>query len=88
MGDDQDCSPPAMPRDSLPRGAGCAQPAPGGLRHVRAGIDDPPQVAAGHPHRRVQSRDLLGSDTEVEIQHGAALYRLRLTSLGKLILTK
>jgi hemin uptake protein HemP len=33
-------------------------------------------------------RTLLGNDTEIEIQHGDALYRRRLTSLGKLILTK
>lgn len=38
--------------------------------------------------RRLQSADLMGCDTEIEIQHSDALYRLRLTSLGKLILTK
>ena len=37
---------------------------------------------------RVRSTDLLGTANEVEIQHGDALYRLRLTALGKLILTK
>lgn len=38
--------------------------------------------------RRYISQQLLGNHTEVEILHGAAVYRLRLTSLGKLILTK
>lgn len=41
------------------------------------------------PHtRRVSSAELLGAARELEISHGDALYRLRLTSLGKLILTK
>jgi hemin uptake protein HemP len=40
------------------------------------------------PTRRWQSRELLGQAHEVEIVHGDQLYRLRLTSLGKLILTK
>jgi hemin uptake protein HemP len=39
------------------------------------------------PHRWT-SRELLGSAREVEIEHEGLLYRLRLTSLGKLILTK
>lgn len=38
--------------------------------------------------RRVTSRDLLGDANELEIEHGGMLYRLRLTALGKLILTK
>jgi hemin uptake protein HemP len=38
--------------------------------------------------RRLSSTELLGSARELEISHGDALYRLRLTSLGKLILTK
>jgi hemin uptake protein HemP len=38
--------------------------------------------------RRVSSKALLGNDREVEIEHAGQLYRLRLTSLGKLILTK
>jgi hemin uptake protein HemP len=37
---------------------------------------------------RVSSRELLGRNRELEIEHAGALYRLRLTSLGKLILTK
>lgn len=38
--------------------------------------------------RRWASTDLFGSSSEIEIEHGAAVYRLRRTSLGKLILTK
>ena len=38
--------------------------------------------------RRYISEQLFGEHTEVEIQHGESTYRLRLTSLGKLILTK
>lgn len=38
--------------------------------------------------RRLGSEELLAGDTEIEIEHGDAVYRLRLTSLGKLILTK
>jgi hemin uptake protein HemP len=38
--------------------------------------------------RRLHSQQLLGNAREVEIVHGSQCYRLRLTSLGKLILTK
>jgi hemin uptake protein HemP len=38
--------------------------------------------------RRWRSADLFGPAQEIEIEHGHAVYRLRLTSLGKLILTK
>ena len=38
--------------------------------------------------RRLISQQLLGDSNEVEILHGESIYRLRLTSLGKLILTK
>lgn len=38
--------------------------------------------------RRLNSRQLLGAALEVEIEHGAQVYRLRQTALGKLILTK
>lgn len=49
----------------------------------------PSLAAAGLPdRRRLSSQALLGNEREVEIEHGGQLYRLRLTSLGKLILTK
>jgi hemin uptake protein HemP len=38
--------------------------------------------------RRINSRELLGAAQEVEISHTGQIYRLRLTALGKLILTK
>jgi hemin uptake protein HemP len=38
--------------------------------------------------RRIDSRELLGAAQEIEIDHGGHIYRLRRTSLGKLILTK
>jgi hemin uptake protein HemP len=38
--------------------------------------------------RRVHSDDLLRGSREIEIIHRSQCYRLRITSLGKLILTK
>lgn len=40
------------------------------------------------PRPRVASTDILHGNAEVEIEHRGTLYRLRVTSLGKLILTK
>jgi hemin uptake protein HemP len=40
------------------------------------------------PRPRVASADILRGNAEVEIEHRGTLYRLRVTSLGKLILTK
>jgi hemin uptake protein HemP len=37
---------------------------------------------------RWSSRTLLAGHREVEIEHDSVIYRLQLTSLGKLILTK
>jgi hemin uptake protein HemP len=37
---------------------------------------------------RVRSEVLLQGGRELEIEHAGAVYRLRVTSLGKLILTK
>ena len=48
-----------------------------------AGRSDTAQAA-----RRWRSAELFGTGQEIEIEHGQAVYRLRLTSLGKLILTK
>jgi len=38
--------------------------------------------------QRINSEQLLNGAREMEIEHGGSLYRLRLTALGKLILTK
>lgn len=46
---------------------------------------DPPSAAG---QRTISSRELLGAQKEVVIEHRGEFYRLRLTSLGKLILTK
>jgi len=40
------------------------------------------------PGKRIDSRELLGEGREIVIVHGGEEYRLRLTSQGKLILTK
>lgn len=50
-----------------------------------------PSLAVPAPQpgrRRLSSQALLGNEREIEIEHAGQLYRLRLTSLGKLILTK
>lgn len=38
--------------------------------------------------RRMTSESLLAGAKEVEIEHQGSIYRLKITSLGKLILTK
>ena len=49
-----------------------------------AALPTPPDA----PPRRIDSQSLLGAAQEVEINHVGKIYRLRRTSLGKLILTK
>ena len=51
-----------------------------------AAFDAPPSPEP--PPRRIDSKTLLGAAQEVEINHVGQIYRLRRTSLGKLILTK
>ncbi len=52
-------------------------------------ITSPPGTTAPAARlRRIDSRELLGTAQEVEIKHTGQIYRLRLTALGKLILTK
>jgi hemin uptake protein HemP len=56
---------------------------------ARPDPDEPAEHAAadsGPP--RIPSTQLFGSGTEVHIEHRGAIYRLRQTALGKLILTK
>lgn len=57
-----------------------------------AAASDPVERATSPQPRpmpqRWSSRELLGGSREVEIEHEGQVYRLRLTSLGKLILTK
>jgi hemin uptake protein HemP len=52
------------------------------LRHAQGGS------AADAKPLRWTSQQLLGSQPEAQIAHAGTLYRLRLTTLGKLILTK
>jgi hemin uptake protein HemP len=40
------------------------------------------------PCKRINSQQLLTDEREIEIEHAGQLYRLRITALGKLILTK
>ena len=47
-----------------------------------------PAAAKAVPPPRIDSRVLLGAADVVEIEHAGQVYRLRRTSLGKLILTK
>lgn len=47
-----------------------------------------PQTNASEPVHRISSDELLAGALEVQIEHRGSLYRLRQTSLGKLILTK
>jgi hemin uptake protein HemP len=48
----------------------------------------PDRASCAPAARRWRSTELFGAAQEVEIEHGEAVYRLRRTSLGKLILTK
>lgn len=47
-----------------------------------------PDASAADPRPRVPLSDLLGGGTELVIQHQGQEYLLRLTSNGKLLLTK
>lgn len=47
-----------------------------------------PVASSATARPRINSGQILKGCNEVEIDHGGALYRLRVTSLGKLILTK
>ena len=52
------------------------------------GAPPPMQPAAVPEVHRISSDELLAGAQEVQIEHHGMLYRLRQTSLGKLILTK
>ena len=49
---------------------------------------DPQRVPAQPATLQITSETLFGGALEVQIDHHGALYRLKKTSLGKLILTK
>ncbi len=46
------------------------------------------QTTHGNAPGQWSSHQLFGSRQEVQIAHGDSVYRLRITALGKLILTK
>jgi hemin uptake protein HemP len=73
-------------------GAGVAPPAAAPRLQTLAApaIASPRFKAQGQAQapRRLASRDLLGTAQEVQIDHDGAIYRLRCTAQGKLILTK
>lgn len=48
----------------------------------------PNPETGSHAPRMILSRDLMGNDKVVIIRHGQEDYRLRITAMGKLILTK
>jgi hemin uptake protein HemP len=66
------------------------------IAHHELAPDTRPDAATAAPSQvhpepttaRWRSSELLGSAREVAIEHGGQIYRLRLTALGKLILTK
>lgn len=60
--------------------------AAGSLPVASARLNGAPRAAM--PVRRLTSEEVLDGEKEVVIDHHGAQYRLRLTSLGKLILTK
>ncbi|MBE7183959.1 MAG: hemin uptake protein HemP [Methylobacterium mesophilicum] len=45
-------------------------------------------VVGAVPHRILSSRTLFSGDREIGIEHAGALYRLKITKQGKLILNK
>jgi hemin uptake protein HemP len=60
---------------------------PAASRDLRTSLRE--QTPSASPRRhRVHTDALFDGANEIEIEHREAIYRLRITSLGKLILTK
>ena len=53
-----------------------------------SGATPPPVRRRSMPPARWTSAAIFNGAPEIEIEHEGAIYRLRITSLGKLILTK
>lgn len=66
---------------------GPARPGPA-KRETDSASRPAPRRAGPAPVRRVTSDDLMGANGQMIIRHAGADYRLRVTSKGKLILTK
>jgi hemin uptake protein HemP len=47
-----------------------------------------PPSAVNRPQRVVESHDLFRGDSEILISHDGAIYRMKITRQGKLILNK
>jgi hemin uptake protein HemP len=56
--------------------------------HPSAAPDAPRDAASPRAIARISSDQLLAGSNEVHIEHRGSIYRLKQTSLGKLILTK
>lgn len=63
-------------------------PARDASQRPRSSADETTASTDANPPRRLASAELLAGSPEVLIEHGESTYRLRLTALGKLILTK
>ena len=50
--------------------------------------DKPTATSGAAPPRLLTSRELFGSGNRVDIEHLGEIYRLQITRLGRLILTK
>lgn len=51
--------------------------------------DELPAAAPTNQHQRIiESRELFRGDTEILISHDGAIYRMKITRQGKLILNK
>jgi hemin uptake protein HemP len=58
------------------------------IQIVKPSFADGSDAAKPKGPQRFSSKELFGGECEIEIEHGDVLYRLRVTALGKLILTK
>ncbi len=57
-------------------------------KHTVQGITSPEHCDQNASRYRISSQQLFATQTEVIIEHNGENYRLRITSNGKLILTK
>jgi hemin uptake protein HemP len=70
------------------RAADATAPTPPGSATLASASSAPAAHKSSGRTARVSSEHLFGGAVEVQIEHRGALYRLKQTALGKLILTK